>query len=261
MQVLRPGNVGPDVEKWQQFLRGLKSNSFVVVNGVYDSVTASETKDFQNSKGLMADGVVGPQTLAFALQNGYPLMHDSSNDVSGPNWPSKPADSPLNVVDRVKLFGSFSFVADPTPSNPEAIKITSDWAKKNIISVTIPQIQNVPGAPHSGTIQIHAALSQQITTLFQQWESAGMMNLVLSWSGSWAPRFIRGSRTNLSNHAWGTAFDINAQWNGLGAQPALKGQRGSTRELVEIAYSNGFYWGGWFSNRPDGMHFEAYKII
>jgi hypothetical protein len=65
----------------------------------------------------------------------------------------------------------------------------------------------------------------------------------------------------LSNHAWGTAFDINVQWNGLGITPAFRNEAGSVRDLVEIAYQNGFYWGGWFKSRQDGMHFEVYKIV
>jgi hypothetical protein len=70
------------------------------------------------------------------------------------------------------------------------------------------------------------------------------------------PIFIRGNTTTLSNHAFGTAFDINADQNSLGARPALVGQRGSTRELVPLANKWGFYWGGHFGSRPDGMHFE-----
>jgi len=97
--------------------------------------------------------------------------------------------------------------------------------------------------------------------LFDDWQSANLTEKILSWGGSWVPRFVRGSRTSLSNHAWGTAFDINHQWNGLGIRPTLRDEKGSVRDLVEIAYQNGFYWGGWFKSRPDGMHFEAYKII
>ena len=49
-------------------------------------------------------------------------------------------------------------------------------------------------------------------------------------------------------------------WNGLGARPALVGQKGCVRELVEIANRNGFYWGGHFT-RLDGMHWEVAKIL
>ncbi|WP_354234540.1 M15 family metallopeptidase [Bradyrhizobium sp. I1.8.5] len=59
------------------------------------------------------------------------------------------------------------------------------------------------------------------------------------------------------NHAFGSAFDINASENRLGARPALVGTRRSTRELVPLANRHGFYWGGHFGSRPDGMHFET----
>jgi hypothetical protein len=55
-------------------------------------------------------------------------------------------------------------------------------------------------------------------------------------------------------------FDINATFNPLGAQPALVGQHGSVRELVSIANEHGFFWGGHFDKRRDGMHFEVAVI-
>ena len=59
---------------------------------------------------------------------------------------------------------------------------------------------------------------------------------------------------------WSTAFDINYAWNRLGALPALRGEKGSVRELVAIAHQHGFYWGGHFSRR-DGMHFEVARVL
>jgi hypothetical protein len=63
-----------------------------------------------------------------------------------------------------------------------------------------------------------------------------------------------------SNHAWGTAFDVNYGWNKLGAIPAPVGARGSVRELVPLANQYGFYWGGHF-RRCDGMHFEVARVL
>ena len=60
----------------------------------------------------------------------------------------------------------------------------------------------------------------------------------------------------LSNHAFGTAFDINVQWNPL---EALPGRTGCVFELVPMAHRHGFYWGGHFSRR-DGMHFEVARV-
>lgn len=261
IQILRKGSVGPEVERWQNFLRGLASDSNVIVNATFDSATELETKAFQSKKGLISDGVVGPKTLSVAIQCGYPIMTDPTSATNGPNWPPRPQVGPLSVNDREKVFGKFAYVSSPVSGNPEAITITDGWAKKNITTVVVPQIKGIPGFSKSGNVSIHTSLSKQFVNLFNEWDAAGLTRHIMTWGGSWAPRFIRGSRTTLSNHAWATAFDINVQWNMLGAQPALRGETGSVRELVDIAYKNGFYWGGWFSNRPDGMHFEAYKII
>jgi hypothetical protein len=65
----------------------------------------------------------------------------------------------------------------------------------------------------------------------------------------------------LSNHAYGSAFDINYAWNRLGQVPALVGEKGAVRELVTLAHKHGFYWGGHFNERLDGMHFEVAKIV
>lgn len=262
MQILRVGSKGPDVEKWQMFLRGLQAKSQIVVTGIFDDLTKNETMSFQRSSGMIADGVVGPKTLSAALNAGFHIMDDDVVDITGPNWPPCPNGViPLSQLDRSKIFGIFSYVPAPTSSNPEAITITDNWVADNIKTVCIPQIMNVPGSLKSGNIQVHKLVAQQMSKLFTAWEAAGLKDKILTWGGSWAPRYIRGSRTSLSNHSWGTAFDINVQWNALGATPALKGEKGSVRELVEIAYQHGFYWGGHFKSRPDGMHFEAYKLV
>jgi hypothetical protein len=140
----------------------------------------------------------------------------------------------------------------------------------NIASVAIPQLQGVVGAPADCRVSVHKLVVGPIRELFERWEKAGLLPLIKSWGGSWAPRFIRGSKTSLSNHAYGTAFDINVAWNGLGAVPALAGRTGSVRELVPIANELGWFWGGHFGmgaagnpgtgSRPDGMHFELAKI-
>ena len=112
----------------------------------------------------------------------------------------------------------------------------------------------------TGNVSFHKKAAKQMLALWAEWEKEGLLHLVKSWDGTYVPRFIRGSKTKLSNHCFGTAFDINVKWNGLAKRPALVGQEGSVRELVEIANKHGFYWGGHF-RRKDGMHFEVAKIM
>jgi len=263
MRVLYLGLNGDDVRQWQNYLVG-QGFFHSEVSGTFDPDTKQATIDFQRAYNLNADGVVGNMTFGCAMQNGFPAADDSSAnpDENSPNWPSPPDFSPLvSMQQRQSVFGVFTYVAAPTPSNPEAIQITNDWAQKNIVQVEIPQLSSVQGASSGGSVAFHQLAATQLQNLWKEWEDAGLLNLVLTWAGSYAPRFVRGSTTYLSNHAFGTAFDINAAWNPLGAVPALTSQKGSTRKLVEIANKWGFFWGGHFQPRRDGMHFEVAKIV
>ena len=106
----------------------------------------------------------------------------------------------------------------------------------------------------------HKYGQDQLVKFFERLEKENLHSHILSFAGAFYPRYVRGSRTNLSNHSWGTAFDINVPYNGLNKIPALVGQKGSVREIVPIANEYGFYWGGHFARR-DGMHFEIAKIV
>lgn len=80
----------------------------------------------------------------------------------------------------------------------------------------------------------------------------------LRWPGNWgyAERAIRGSSTTLSNHASGTAIDLNAPVHPLGQRdtfPTLDVR--AIRAIVE--YCEGVVrWGGDYTGRVDEMHFE-----
>jgi hypothetical protein len=155
---------------------------------------------------------------------------------------------------REKLFGKFAYHASPTADNPERIVITDDWAKKNIVKVSLPALSKATGGKYT-SMYWHKSAEAQLVKFFEELEKQNLHTKILSFAGSYVPRFIRGSRSQLSNHSWGTAFDINVPYNGLNKTPALIGQKGCVRDLVPIAHEYGFYWGGNFS-RPDGMHFE-----
>ena len=177
----------------------------------------------------------------------------------------------LSTVDRVRLFGAFDFRPAPTAGDKERIVILDDWPDQNIVRVVIPQLAEIPGVvwrgqragrgPQAGATYCHRLIADQLRALWTEWERAGLLELVITWGGLWVPRLMRGSRTTLSAHAWGTAFDINVPWNLLGRTPAAAGTRGSVRALVPLAEDHGFYWGGNFSSRPDGMHFEAAEVL
>lgn len=261
MQVLRKGSKGSDVVQWQQFLLG--QGLYVgAIDGDFGPITDHATRHFQQLHRLLVDGIVGNQTIGAAMVLGFQVIDESADgDDTGPNWPPPPTDlEPLSGATRKKMFGDFRFRAAPTPGNPEGIEILDGWVATNIVTVTIPQLRGVLGANSKGQVSFHTKAAPQLEALFAAWQSAGLLDLVRAWAGSYAPRFVRGSRTELSNHAWGTAFDINAPWNPLGARPALVGSVGSVRKLVPLANAHGFFWGGHYPGRVDGMHFECSRL-
>lgn len=244
---------GDDVVAWQNFLIG-QGYYWLEATGTFDEDTAKSTAYFQENVGLPDDGIVGPKTLARAQERGF-LEQQSVQDL-----PPPPSWSPMTAAEKQAAFGTFSYEPAPTPNNPEAIRITDQWAQRNITVVHIPQLAGIKGAPASCTIPFHAKGAAQLAALWQAWADAGLLPLVLSFDGSWAPRFIRGSRTVLSNHAWGSAFDVNAMWNRLGAKPAPRGARGSVLDLIPLAQEHGFGSGLRFA-RVDAMHFELQHLL
>lgn len=261
MRTLRVGCTGDDVRAWENFLLGTNPHCDVIVDGIFDAKTAEWTKALQRQFGITPDGVAGPKTVGLAMCQGFDPMSDDDNSEDGPNWPLPPTEGPLNYSQRLQLFGQFAYVAVPSTSNPEGIRITDGWDKTNIVMVDTPQLNTALRSTKLGKVPFNVKAAPQFQALLVAWESAGLIEKIKSFGGTYAPRYVRGSRTTLSNHSWGTAFDINVQWNYLGARPALKNSFGSVRELVQLANEHGFYWGGHFKGRSDGMHFEVNRII
>jgi hypothetical protein len=168
----------------------------------------------------------------------------------------------LAPAERSRIFGSFTWAAAPTPDNKEAITIAGDWVARNILTIATPQLAPL-GIQH---VRFHRLGTKQLTGLLDAWSNAGLLTQILAWDGAFVSRLKRGkagssNTADLSNHSWGTAFDINAKWNALGAVPAFRGQPGCVRDLVPIARHFGFFWGGDFRGRIDGMHFELCRLI
>jgi len=173
---------------------------------------------------------------------------------------------PLNYLiseQKHNLFGRIEFTPAPTSADSSAIRITNGWNKEHLSKVFVPQLvilaQEHPrlgNFPADGHVFWNKKAEQALLTFFRLVEEKGLLDRILSFGGTWAPRFVRGSSKVLSSHAWATAIDINVAWNPLGRTPAALGKKGCVQELVPVAEACGFYWGGNFP-RKDGMHFEV----
>jgi len=246
---------GENVKALQTFLK-IKSD------GDFGKKTEEAVKKWQQSNGLVADGIAGPKTLNAMKKVGLKIT-DSS--ISSPSpivpFPAKPSFPPLTTkAERDKLFGKIEYVANPSQENPEGIRITNGFETNNIVRVELPQLARATNGKYTA-MRFHKKCVFQLKGFFQELEEKGLLDRIIGYGGAYNARFVRGNKSNsLSNHAYGTAFDINVAWNPLKNEPAKSGEKGCVYELVPIAHKWGFYWGGHFS-RLDGIHFEIARII
>jgi hypothetical protein len=155
----------------------------------------------------------------------------------------------------------------------QPIKLLNGFQSK-VTKVLVPQLVGIKdirtdalqkaGAKFDGKLQFFGPAQAQLLAAFAEIESAGLKDRLISIAGSFNARLIKrpkgGPTQTPSNHSFGTAFDINSDFNPQGKTPLAVGKRGSVRELVPIFEKHGFKWGGGFAT-PDGMHFEVKKLI
>ena len=77
---------------------------------------------------------------------------------------------------------------------------------------------------------------------------------------AWAFRPVRGDDTGLSNHASGTAVDLNATRYPLGRAVMLAWRKAKIRARLKM-YKSCIRWGGDYSGRKDEMHFEINRSL
>lgn len=249
--LLKLNTVSEDVVKWQTILKAQGYN-IGAVDGIFGAKVKAATIAWQKANGLTADGIVGDKSWQKA---GLAPVPSTPGIISSSYYPPKPDFKYPNVARVKELFGNFRY-----RNKKGVIEILDSWADKNIVNVHIAALEGVFGAPTNGIIQFHKLGVTALQGAFNEIQEKGLVSRIISFGGSFYPRFIRGSTTQLSNHSWGSALDLNAPENWLGKQPAKIGQKGCLLELVPIFNKWGFFWGGHYQNRLDGMHFELAKL-
>lgn len=127
---------------------------------------------------------------------------------------------------------------------------SSDRAVVNIQTIRVPLSQGTLSIP------LRAEASPALVAMLKWWDANIEPITLGSGLGTWGYnyRMIRGSGTTLSNHASGTAIDINAPKHPLGARGTVPADK--VAAIRAKAASLGLRWGGDYKSRPDEMHFE-----
>ncbi|PIL20751.1 hypothetical protein P775_07960 [Puniceibacterium antarcticum] len=276
-------NIPAEVQRWQYFLLRRGIPQVGRVDADFGQKTEDATRIFQLQQNLSTSGKLDATTIETAKAFGYTVLPDDYyQQRNGANWPPRPdgLSSPNNAWRNSNL-GCFDYIQKASKFRDRIERIvikgdcagtTNDWTQAQINDLRSSAFSHADG--YNGYFRVHGKAKDALEELLNQWKAADLLHLVISFAGAFDPRYIFGYNPGnspqpkrkstdpdhggkLSNHAFGSAFDINATWNWIGNEPARCGSKGSVRELVEAANRAGFYWGGHFGGgRIDGMHFE-----
>lgn len=240
------------------------------------------------------DGLCGPRTVrAIVAFQALFLSHpDGRVDPQGDTWrhlnnakasamPPKPAQSPAATAARAQALTPSTPNQDLIAKVPRPARATINQGLTAVSPSFMVQQLGQPRSVYSAdcqpitnaTLQRHVvsqsvgpfnvtglrpALESLRTALAQVKREQPSVYAALGTAGMLCCRYIRGSKTAISNHSWGTAVDVK-----------LKGvldRRGDNMVQVGLALmapimnQHGWYWGAAFGTE-DAMHFEASRSL
>ncbi len=194
---------------------------------------------------IINTGIASPQAVRTQIEK---LLGDQEMSITALDIVAE-AGIDLETFQTVIPVGSFADAVGVfryTPIGGGRIAPDPKWVREHIVTETVPILGQVTCNKHMMP-QLKAALAE-----IQRVGLADEINPG-EYAGCYYPRFIAGS-TQLSNHSFGLALDLNVPGN----------QRGTVGEMdrgvVAIFKNWGFAWGGdW--NYTDPMHFEMARIV
>lgn len=199
-------------------------------DGIFGPITRSAVINFQKTNGLVVDGKVGSITWNALFTGSTPVEQAPVDNDSVPPKPKTNAEA-------AKIFG-----------NSEAA------VSSQLAFCEVPDVFKVFGLKNGKRgFTCHKLLVPQFKKVFNEIAASGLASKIYSYEGVFNWRQIAGS-SNRSLHSYAIAIDLNYEGNELGdATPAMD------RGVVAIFKKHGFFWGGDYVGRKDGMHFEWYQ--
>lgn len=203
---------------------------------------------FQSNFKLDFDKILGPiNTLIASL--GFDKL------TSQPSTSAEPSNTSYFGADKMGKVGQGS-------ESLNAPRINRDWLLQNVARSPEQVEKFMVNINFLGVnMRVNKLIAPYLAEAESRVRSAGL-NIHLKQEQcscqNWRP--IRGG-TELSNHSWGVAVDLNSIDNPW--QPHLNGSNHGGKmvsnwppEFVSIMKDVGFRWGGEWSGRADPMHFE-----
>jgi hypothetical protein len=229
MNLLRFGSKGPQVGQVQARLNEIYEEQLVVDND-FGGLTEDMVIDFQETNGLDADGIVGPETW-------QKLFQESGAEDDETEEPNLPVGKVLLQSQLTSLFGK--------PRDPAPYLAVLDFSE---FKGAFSHVKNYLGQLWLCRVYAHKLMETPLRQAFKNLIDRGFSKELKTFDGCVCVRPMT-SGNGWSVHAWGLAVDFNAGTNAYGRKPAL------SPGFVMCFTDAGFEWGGWWST-PDGMHFQ-----
>lgn len=151
------------------------------------------------------------------------------------------------------LFGHVRFrTVSPEWKRGDRIVFISGFDLNDVTQVFVPQLKDVTGS-NGGKLRFHKRAHEQLLAVFELIEKRGQLHFVKTCGGTFNARLRRPTSGHLSkwpsNHAFGTAIDLNEDDPGFGD---------SVAPVAPVFEAFGFIWGKSFN---DPMHFEVGRFL
>jgi peptidoglycan hydrolase-like protein with peptidoglycan-binding domain len=160
-----PGSSGDDVKRLQRVLaRMLLWNPFGPITGVFDGSLETSVKDFQQSNGLTADGVVGPTTWAKlpAYREASPTLRAGS---AGPAvaWLQQALSGKDVVVQFQPYAGAIDGIFGPlTDGATRALQSWANVATTGVVDDATWFVWMTPGSAQQLTLEAACGLLRDL---------------------------------------------------------------------------------------------------
>lgn len=146
----------------------------------------------------------------------------------------------------------------PFPDAKDGV-VSAEWEEFHLTYISLPApLLLWDGKTKVSRIRCHRDIAASLTAALSEIYGRNLWKHIKEFLGCYNYRRVRNGK-EMSRHSWGLAIDFEfVDWvppKGMEWLIPLMQKPEPPKEIIEIFVRNGFYWGGWFSNK-DAMHFE-----
>jgi len=248
------GSVGPYVKRLQKNLNGLSLNyNNFAIDGVFDIKTRNAVQNFQDRFKLKRDGIVGPVTWKFIIENVKAIQRQLIFRGYNPGYPDGWFGTvTTNTVTRFQINNKLHQEGIVNPRTRQ--RLFNPFPRDNF--------EQRPSSNALSSLNPHVAflaqkfldltrvnnLDVRIYNTFRSWNEEDML---FAQGRTMPGEIVTNARGGDSYHNWGLAFDAAPYENGKISEEINK-----YKKMGQLGQQVGLEWGGNFISIVDFPHFQ-----